>query len=415
MSATEKIHIIGIGDDGLEGVTSAARQLILDAQLLIGADHTLALVPDARGERLVAGGNLDEVVRRLSRATGKRTVVLASGDPLFYGTARYLCDKLGKDRFEVLPHVSSMQLAFARVKESWEEAYLTNLANRPLQHVLERIRTAEKVGLFTTEEQTPASVAAALLEKRIDYFSAYVCENLGSPDERVTQCELAELADQQFAPLNVMILVRKPGVPDRPAEAVGQRLFGNPDEAFLQSKPKSGLLTPAEVRSVALSEMDLGPRSIVWDIGAGSGSVAVEAAQIARDGTTYAIEMDAEDHALIHANAQRFGVKNLVAVLGRAPEAWKDLPDPDCIFAGGSGREIGRLLESAFTRLRPGGRLVANVGSIENLADVHAILHRHVPDVKVWMFNVARGTYQLERVRFDALNPTFLVSVVKPA
>ena len=122
--------------------------------------------------------------------------------------------------------------------------------------------------------------------------------------------------------------------------------------------------------------MDLGPTSIVWDIGAGSGSVAIEAAQIAAGGTVYAIEMDPEDHALITANAERFGVANLVPVLGRAPEAWQALPDPDGIFVGGSGREISRMVELAFERLRPGGRLVANVGSIESLSAVHDALQR---------------------------------------
>jgi precorrin-6Y C5,15-methyltransferase (decarboxylating) len=328
--------------------------------------------------------------------------------------ALYLRDKLGKERFEVMPHVSSMQLAFARVKESWEDAYLTNLASYALDNVLEKIRVADTVGLFTSEDAPPAAVAKALLDRKIDYFSAYVCENLGSPDERVTQGELTELAGLEFSPLNVMILIRKPEVPDRPTEANGRRLFGNPDEAFLQSRPKQGLLTPAEVRAIALAQLDLGPSSTVWDIGAGSGSVAVEAAQLAAKGTTFAIEMDPEDQQLITANAERFGVKNLRPVLGRAPEAWKDLPDPDAIFVGGSGREVSRLIELAYARLKAGGRLVATVGSIENLAAVHETLQRHAGDAQVWMINVARGTYQLERVRFEALNPTFLLAVVKP-
>jgi precorrin-6Y C5,15-methyltransferase (decarboxylating) len=409
----EKVFIIGIGDDGLEGVTSSARQLIQRAKLLIGPEHTLRLVPAQGGERLAVGANLEALVERLASATQGPIVMLASGDPLFYGVARYLCDRLGKDRFEVVPHVSSMQLAFARVKESWEEAYLTNLANHSLESVLEKIRVAEKVGLFTTEVASPAKICRALLDHRIDYFTAYVCENLGSPDERVTHGELADLVELEFAPLNVMVLVRKPNVPDRPSEAIGHRRFGNPDEVFLQSKPKQGLLTPAEVRAIALAQMDLGPRSVVWDIGAGSGSVAIEAAQLAADGTTYAIEMDADDHELIRANAERFHVKNLVPVLGRAPEAWATLPDPDSIFAGGSGREISRLVDLAYERLRSHGRLVANVGSLENLAEVHATLQARTADVKVWMINVARGTHQLERVRFDALNPTFLLAVVK--
>jgi precorrin-6Y C5,15-methyltransferase (decarboxylating) len=413
--SSDKIHIIGMGDDGLEGITSTARKIVEQADLVLGAESALARIPPGKGERLIVSTNLDEAVERISQAGGKRLVVLASGDPLFYGVARYLCDKLGKDRFEVVPHVSSMQLAFARVKESWEDAYLTDLANHRLDQVVDKIRIATKVGLFTTDESPPKAVAKALLDRRIDYFSAYVCENLGSPDERVTQGELSEIVGQDFSPLNVTILVRRPDVPDRPRDAIGRRLFGNPDEAFLQSKPKHGLLTPSEVRSIALAEMDLGPTSTVWDIGAGSGSVAVEAAQISAGGTVYAIEMDAEDHELIMANAERFGVANLVAILGHAPDAWAKLPDPDCVFVGGSGREISGVVELAYQRLRPGGRLVANVGSIEGLSAVHESLARLAEDVNVLMVNLSRGTYQLERVRFEALNPTFLLSVVKPA
>lgn len=414
MNEIQKVQIVGIGEDGLAGLTTVARSLVEQCDVLLGEPHLLALVPDAGQQRIALGTNPDEAIEHIASAPGKRIVMLAAGDPLFYGIARYLCDKLGKERFEVVPHVSSMQLAFARVKESWEEAFLTNLATHPLESVVEQIRTAEKVGLFTSEDSPPRVVARTLLDQQIDYFTAYVCENLGAPDERVTRGELAEIASGEFAPLNVMILVRKPHVPDRPAEAIGRRLFGNPDELFLQSRPKRGLLTPCELRAVALAEMDLGPASVVWDIGAGSGSVAIEAAQIASQGTVYAIEMDPEDHQLILQNAKRFGVTNLVAVLGRAPEAWSHLPDPDALFVGGSGRGISRLVEAAYGCLRPGGRLVATMGSIDNLAETHRMLHSLSPQVKVWMFHIARGQYQMERIRFQSLNPVFLVATVKP-
>ena len=415
MAHSEKVHIVGIGDDGLEGLTQRARNIVRQAEVLIGEPHCLALVGDGNQERIAVGTDLDEAVRRIDALPKKRIVVLADGDPLFYGFARYLCDKLGKDRFEVVPHVSAMQMAFARVKESWEEASLTNLASHSVESVLEQIRSAEKVGLFTTESIPPKAVAEILLDQQIDYFTAYVCENLGSPDERVTRGELAEIAAHDFRPLNVMILIRKPHVPDRPSESIGRRLFGNPDEAFLQARPKRGLLTPAEIRAIALAEMDLGPASVVWDIGAGSGSVAIEAAQIAHGGTVYAIEMDPDDHQLIIQNARRFRVENLVPVLGRAPEAWKDLPDPDAVFVGGSGRGISRLVDAAYERLRVGGRLVATMASIDNVADTHRQLHRQCSAAKVWMLHFARGNYQMDRIRFESLNPTFLLAVVKPS
>ncbi|MEX2185841.1 MAG: precorrin-6y C5,15-methyltransferase (decarboxylating) subunit CbiE [Pirellulales bacterium] len=409
-----KIHILGLGDDGLDGLSPTARQIIERADLIVGTPRLLELAATEKNRQLVVGSDLEAAAAQIAAAAGKRIVVLASGDPLFYGVARFFCDKLGKDRFEVVPHVSSMQLAFARVKESWEDAYLANLYKGPLERAFDAIRVAEKVGLFTSDELTPAKIARELLDRRITYFRAYVCENLGSRDERVTQGELADIAAQEFSPLNVMILVRKPNVPDKEADGQALRIFGNSDDVFLQSRPKYGLLTPAEVRCIALAQMNLRRNSIVWDIGAGSGSVAIEAAQLATAGKVYAIEMDVDDHQLILSNATRFGVTNLDAVLGRAPEAWENLPNPDSVFVGGSGRMVNRVVELAFERLQPGGRLVASVGSIENLAALNETLGARTSDAQVWMINVARGTYQLERVRFEAINPSFIVAATKP-
>jgi len=411
--AALKINIVGIGDDGLEGLTTPARQLVQQAELLVGPKDALAAAAANKAEKLEIGSDLDAIVKKIEVAGNKRVVVLTAGDPMFYGTARYLCDRLGKDRFEVTPHVSSMQLAFARVKESWDDAYLTSLATQPLELVVEKARTAAKVGLFTTDAAPPSAVAQALLDRKIDYFTAYICENLGSPDERVTHEELAEIAKQEFSPLNVLILVRKPGVPDRPPAMMGKRLFGNPDEEFLQSQPKRGLLTPSEVRAIALAIMDIGPTSTIWDVGAGSGSVAIEAAQIASGGRVYAIEMDPEDYALIASNAERFGVRNLTPILGKAPEAWAGLAPPDAVFVGGTGRQVRRIVELAIDQLRSGGRLVANVGSIENIAAVREALMTKAGEAQVLMVNLARGNDQLERLNFEALHPTFLVSAVK--
>lgn len=413
MSVPEKVYIVGIGDDGVDGLTVSARLLVAEADLLLGGAELLASVVNEAAERVEVGADLDRLVHLIADNPHRRILILATGDPLFYGTARFLCDRLGKDRFEVVPHVSSMQLAFARVKESWDEAYLTNLANQQLERVVERTRTAEKVGLFTTEAVPPNAVARALLDRQIDYFQAYICENLGSPDERVTHAELSEVAEQEFSALNVMILVRNPNAPDRPAAMIGRRLFGNPDESFLQSKPKRGLLTPSEVRVMAIAEMDIGPSSVVWDVGAGSGSVAIEAAQLASGGSVYAIEMDPDDYQLIAANADRFAVTNLTPVLGKAPEAWVGLPDPDAVFVGGTGRVVASIVESAFARLRPGGRVVVNVSSLENVTSVFELLRKLCGDANVCMINLARGVQQLERLRFESMNPSFLISAVK--
>ncbi len=414
-SSDQKVHIIGIGSDGLAGLTARARDLLTSADVVLGSDNTLQLLPDLKAETRRIGPDLQEVVQLLETQLGrKRLVIVAGGDPLFYGVARYLCDRLGKDHFEVLPHVSSMQLAFARIKESWEEAYLTNLATHPLETVLDRIRTAETVGLFTSEEDDPPAVARELRRRGLDYFRAYVCENLGAPDERVTQGELADIQEMEFSPLNVMILKRKPGRPDRQRPAARFRRFGNPDDVFAQSRPKSGLITQAEVRAIGLARLDIQPASVVWDIGAGSGSVAIEAAQLAYPGMVYAIEQEVADYHLIVANAQTFGVKNLTAVHGTAPAVFAGLPPPDAVFVGGTGHEVARLLESAYEVLRPGGHMVVNVATLETLSATYAALKGLAGAVEVLLINVARGTEQLETLRFEAVNPTFLLTVQKP-
>lgn len=413
-----KITIIGIGDDGLEGLTKQALDIIASAGTVFGPANLIKKVEHsathAKGQQLeTLSVDLDEMAAAVDRAAKLPVVLLASGDPLFYGTSRFLCDKLGKDRFDVLPHVSSMQLAFARVKESWDEAYLTNLATQPLSRVVERVRSAEKVGAFTTEQASPDVLARALLDQGIDYFTAYVCENLGSRDERVTRGSLAEIAGMKFANLNVMVLLRLPNVPDRPANMIGKRLFGNPDECFAQSRPKRGLLTPFEIRAIALAELDLGPQSVMWDVGAGSGSVAIEAAQLSPSGKVFAIEMAAEDYNILIENSRKFGTHNLVPVLGEAPDAWRDLPDPDAIFVGGTGRAVVKLVEAAWARLRSQGRLVVSVASLENLTGTERLLKQICMDTRVLMINLARSQQQFEELRLESANPSFLICARK--
>lgn len=411
---TQRITIIGIGDDGFDGLTRQALDMIQQAGTLFGPANLINKVPAGNFQTVVLSADLDQAARSIASATQGPLVMLASGDPLFYGVTRYLCDRLGKDRFEVIPHVSSMQLAFARVKESWDEAYLSNLASQSQTHVISRIRGAQKVGLFTTEQSPPDVIAQALLDQGVDYFTVYICENLGSPDERVTRGSIAEIAKQRFSNLNVMILIRLPDVPDRPTRLQGKRLFGNPDECFLQSRPKRGLLTQSEVRVIALSQMDLGPSSIVWDVGAGSGSVAIESALIAAEGQVFAIEMDPEDYNLMVQNSRTFGTTNLTPVLGEAPDAWRELPDPNAIFIGGTGRAVVQLIEAAWARLRSGGRLVVHVSSLSNVTFAESSIRSLGQIPEVLMINLARSQEQMETLRLEAVSPTFLVSAIKP-
>ncbi|MER3415558.1 MAG: cobalamin biosynthesis bifunctional protein CbiET [Gemmataceae bacterium] len=413
-NAWERVYIIGIGADGIHSLNVRERELLQAADLVLGSDNTLSLLPELQAERYAIGADVQAAADLIEKNLGRRRmVVVALGDPLFYGIARYLCDRLGKEHFEILPHASLMQTAFARVKESWEEAYLTSLATHPLEEILERIRSAEMVGLFTTQEQGPSYIARTLRDHGLDDVIMYVCENLGTPQERVTRGNPADIAGMDFSPLNVVILKRTRDRVRSGKRPACYRRFGNPDHYFTQRWPKCGLVTPAEVRALALALLDIQPTSVVWDIGAGSGSVAIEAAHLAERGRVYAIESDPADYPLLVANAEAFGVNNLEVIQGPAPAVLADLPAPQAIFVGGIGHEIARVLQVACAKLQPGGHLVVHVADLESAAEVYRTLEKLGP-VGVLLVQVARGVRQFDRFRFDPIAPSFLLSVTRP-
>ena len=409
----DKIHILGIGDEGPCGLTEYCRAILEKAELIIANPSNLQQLGELEAELITLKDDLEEIVSTLKSNRNRKIVILSPGDPLFFGTTRYLCEALGKDAFEIIPHVSMMQLAFARIRESWDDAFFSDLSSRPLESLFDRIRFAEKVGLFTTPEVTPAKVAKMLMDQRADYFRAFVCEDIASPKERITECSLSQLCDLEFDSLNVLILVRSNLRPELPATTSGLKLFGNADETFLQSQPKRGLLTPAEVRCIALGSMGLQADSIVWDVGAGSGSLAIEAARLCTSGSVYAIEMDSDDFQLLQSNSDRFQISNIRPVLGEAPAAWSELPDPDAIFIGGTGRSVGEISGQAFSRLKEGGTIVIHVAGMTRANDLFYGFHRDGFQPEISLLNFSRGHLQFDSLRFDAVNPSFLISCHK--
>ena len=390
----DKIIVVGIGDNGVDSLSREALRAVSDAEVLFGGERHLSFFADHPAEKVAIRDNLKEIAARLQAET-RRTVVLASGDPLFYGIAGYLATKIGRDRLEVLPNISSMQLAFARLKESWHDAALVSCHAKPIDDALDLIRDAKKVGIFTDNENTPARIARELLKAGIGGFRAHICENLGGADERLTSCGLQELAEREFAPLNVLVLTKQADA--APLER-REWTFGIPEEAFYQRQPLKGLITKTEVRVLSLSRMRLRPGNVVWDIGAGSGSVSIEAALLGA--TVWAVEKNKEDCDIIRRNIEKFGTPQIAVVHGIAPATLADLPDPDAVFIGGSGGELGEIIRLSRERLLPGGRLVANVATLENLGQV--------PASDVTLVQISRTRPILDLHRFEALNPVFI-------
>ncbi|GMA48765.1 hypothetical protein GCM10025857_01220 [Alicyclobacillus contaminans] len=259
--------------------------------------------------------------------------VLASGDPLFYGIGSTLIRALGRDRVEVWPALSSVQLAFARAGEAWQQARLLSVHGRPLTGLAQRVHGAKSVALLTDGIHTPNAIAKYLLHFEMTEYDMFVAERLGSPEETCAWYSLAEAADAVFDPLNVVILSRR-------ADASAPSFhLGVDDAKFAQRKPDRGLITKREVRIVSLSELRLRAGDVLWDIGACTGSVGIEAILQQPEVEVYAVEKNAEDLENLRVNQITFRT-DFVAVHAKAPAGLDQFPDPDAVFIGGSGGEL---------------------------------------------------------------------------
>jgi len=405
------VTVVGIGDDGCVGLTARARGAIAAAQVLVGGERHLAFVPEFTGERVVLRGGLAAVLDRVAALAEDHNVcVMASGDPLFFGVGATIVDRIGAAHVEVLPQPSSMQLAFARIGRRWDDAAILSVHGRSLDGLTARLRRAAKAALLTDEERSPPRIAAHLIAHGDPGWRAWVCERLGSPGERIRAFALDELAAvADVAPLNVLVLERiDPAW--RPPPAIGFL----PEEQFAKKVPKLGLITKREVRLLSLAALHLAPDAVMWDVGAGSGSVAIEAARLVPDGRVVAIEVDPECVAMCHDNVRAHGADNVRVVAGRAPEALTDLPAPDAVFVGGSKGSMREIVDVALTRLRPGGRLVVNAITLDNAAEVYRALRERGLVPEVTLVQISRAEPLARYLRYEALSPIQIFAVTRP-
>jgi precorrin-6Y C5,15-methyltransferase (decarboxylating) len=405
------VTLVGIGDDGCAGLTSRAVNAVTRAAVLVGGRRQLAFFPEFAGERIAIAGALPPVLDRIAELSEDRNVcILASGDPLFFGIGRLVIERLGAGCVDVIPQPSSFQLAFARAGVPWDDAGFVSLHSRPIEGAVIRIARHAKVALFTDDERTPPRIAARMLEYGESAWRAWVCESLGGADERVRPFTLGDLAAAtDIGPLNVLVLVRTD-----PAWRPPPRIPFLPEDAFARRMPKKGLITKREVRLITLGALAIRDGDVVWDIGAGSGSVAIEAAKLAPEGRVYAIEVDPEGVAICQDNIRVHGTDNVRVIEGRAPEALAPLETPDAVFVGGSKGSMAAIVDVALDRLRPGGRLVVNAITLENAGETYQALRGRdlVPDVT--LLQIARSEPLARYLRYEALNPIQIFAVTKP-
>jgi precorrin-6Y C5,15-methyltransferase (decarboxylating) len=405
------VTVVGIGDDGCVGLTARGRNAIAAAQVLVGGERHLAFVPEFAGERIVLRGGLAAALDRVAALAEDHNVcVLASGDPLFFGIGATIVERIGAAHVEVIPQPSSMQLAFARAGLRWEDAAIVSVHGRPLDGLVARLRRRAKAAILTDEERSPARIAAHLCAYGELGWRAWVCEQLGGPGERVRSLTIEALREVvDVAPLNVLVLARTDPA-WRPPPAIPYL----PEERFARRVPKLGLITKREIRLLSLAALALAPDAVVWDVGAGSGSVGIEAALLAPEGRVFAVEIDPECVAMCRDNAHLHGADNLTVIAGRAPEALAELPDPDAVFVGGSKGSMAAIVDVALARLRPGGRLVVNAITLDNAAEVYQALRVRGLIPEVTLVQVSRAEPLARYLRYEALGPIQIFAITRP-
>lgn len=424
MKPTEPCCLIGILDDGWSGLTDLARQHLVRADLIIGATRTLELVrshvPQSTALKDMDGA-LSQVPDWITdaRKSDQRVAILATGDPLCHGLASWLAGKLNPDDLEIHPALSTLQLAFARFKQAWQDVKIASCHGRDagewfagatpdhgLYPVMRAIAQHPTVALFTGPENNPARLARALITAGHADARLSVACRLQQADEALFQgIPVAEAATMSFPEPNVVLVERAPEA-HRPA-------FGLDDLEYIQRTPEKGLITKQEVRALSLAKLRISPDAIVWDIGAGSGSVGLEAARLAPSGHVWAIEKNPDDAANARANAHAFRIGNYTLAEGKAPEQLDSWPDPDAVFIGGSGGELAGLIRMIHGRLRPGGRLVMNFVTLENLATATATLAEAGTAWDVVQLQASRSAPILDMHRMVAQNPVWIVTSSK--
>ncbi|KXG44337.1 bifunctional cobalt-precorrin-7 (C(5))-methyltransferase/cobalt-precorrin-6B (C(15))-methyltransferase [Tepidibacillus decaturensis] len=405
----EKMKIIGIGDDGENGIFPHYRKWIAEADILVGGERQLSYFPDFQKEKWILRGDLPFILHRLKEeAINKKVVVLASGDPLFYGIGRLFLDIIGCENLSIYPHLSSVQLAFARLGDSWQDSYIESLHGRSLTGLAQRIDGKTKIALLTDAVHSPTMIAQYLLIYGFDEYEMFIGEHLGGKNEKIYLLSLEEAGDQTFAPLNIVIMRKRKEIP-----AVQSWNLGIEDEEFYQKKPKKGLITKKEIRVLSLVEMKLRSGDILWDIGAGSGSVSIEASKYQPDTEVYAIEKDIENIDFIKKNMKKFRT-DFTVIHGEAPDCLNDLPDPDVIFVGGSNGRLEEILQLGCHRLKQNGRVIVNAITMETLIETLHFFENRGCSPKITLVQIARSKPIASKTGFESLNPIYIVTATNP-
>jgi precorrin-6Y C5,15-methyltransferase (decarboxylating) len=396
----QKIYLVGAGIEGWEGFGAKALEVINTAELLIGHRRLLDIFPDFKGEKREFG----DLVAMLDflKATDKKVAVLSSGDPNCFGIARFLLRNIPKEKIEIFPNVTSVQYAFARIKEPWDDAIFLSVHGRGLKSAIDRIIAADKAAVLTDKVNTPAAIARELINRGAEGYEVHLCEDLGLPSEKFTRTDVRGLASVAASPLNILIFIKswEPNLANYP-------VMGIADDEFSTARK---LITKQEIRAVTLAKLQLQNDQVLWDIGAGSASVSIEAGNLMPNGKVFAIEKNPQYLGFIRDNLNKFSAKNVMLIEAFAPEGFDELPNPDRVFIGGSGGLLEDIIDAVDRRLKPDGLIVLNAVTLDTLTKSVEYLEDHGYTVEVTCVNVSKTIGLTEYKMFEAHNPVYVIA-----
>ena len=393
------VTLIGMGSGQPENLTLQGLAALRQADLILGARRLLAVLPAGCTENRAAAYRPDEVAELLQTSGAENAVLVYSGDTGFYSGASAMMEKLEAlgVRARVLPGLSSIQLLAAALGRPWQGWNLVSAHGRTCDPVAECMQ-GRPTFFLTGGSEDPATLCAQLAAEGFGDMQAVVGQCLGTPEEKLFRGSVKELAAGRFNSLSVLLVEAAEGLP--------RRAPGLPDEAFERG---DGPMTKQEVRAAVLAKLAVRPEDILWDVGAGTGSVSVELALAAPRGRVYAVECRPEGCALIKANREKFRTRNLVLVEGLAPDALSDLPAPDAVFIGGSKGSLAAIVDAALDK-NPDARICVSAIALETLSAAVAALTAKGRTVQVSQIAVSRAKAVGGLHLMMAQNPIYLIT-----
>ncbi len=421
-------NIIGILEDGENSLSSAAIKALAQTDVLIGSPRFMQtishLLKDTVEKKDFSGSIMqvpDWVQADLEKH--KKVVVLATGDPLCHGIGAYLVKKIGIEKCHFIPNISMFQLAFARLGLAWQSVKISSIHskdmgewtpnaphNHPMRALLNDCQQHDLIVVYTSPDNSPKRIAKMLeIESLSDQFEMLIASALSTKNESLSNwLSIDEAQHYAYGDPNLVIIKRIKS----PQQAV---LMGLDDDQYQQRMAgNKGLITKQEVRAVSLAKLQLKRNSIVWDIGAGSGSIGLECAQLCAEGFVYAIEKNQADYEIVQNNHQSRLLSNYHIELGKAPQGLENWQNPDAIFIGGSGGNLAELIQLCLSRLNPDGKLVMNFITLENLNTACNTL-KQMQNIE-WHYiqmQVSRSKAILNMQRLEAENPVFIITATK--